>query len=109
MAMRGKLTFKNPGAVPAGQSIRIVVQDTSRANADAVDVAEKRITVPEDFDAETDALPFEIDLDDDREGLTVRAHMPRHDGDDVRVGDMVTTSSIAVRKDDDVEVTLHRV
>ena len=104
--MRGVLKFENPGPALPGRSIRVVVQDTSRAGGDAVDVAETRVTVPEDFDAAIDDLSFEIDLDAPRKGLTVRAHLAAHEGSDIRVGDLITTASIPVPETDTEDVAL---
>jgi hypothetical protein len=109
--VKGVLKFENPGAIPGGQSVRISVQDTARAGSSALDIAEVTITVPEDFDAESDDLPFEIDFDDPRAGLTVRAHLARHEGSDIRKGDMITMASIPVSADseEEIAVTLRRV
>lgn len=107
--VRGVLTFEDPGAVPSGQRIRIMVQDTSRADASSFTIAQTEVTIPEGFDAEKDALPFEIELQEKTEGLSIRAHMPRHDDTDVRLGDMITTTSIPVKNEDEVDVTLRRV
>ncbi|MEH6405576.1 MAG: hypothetical protein V7750_19550 [Sneathiella sp.] len=107
--VRGVLTFENPGAVPSGQRIRIMVQDASRADASSIAIAQTEVTIPEGFDAEKDALPFEIDVQEKTEGLSIQAHMPRHDDTDVRLGDMITTASIPVKDDDEIDVTLRRV
>jgi hypothetical protein len=107
--VRGVLKFEDPGPVLSGQRIRIMVQDTSRADASSVAVAQTEVTIPEDFDAEKDALPFEIEVQEKTDGLTIRAHMPRHDDTDVRLGDMITMASIPVKKEEEVDVTLKRV
>ncbi|MEM6889551.1 MAG: hypothetical protein AAF636_15620 [Pseudomonadota bacterium] len=107
--VRGRLKFDSPESVAAGQRIRISVEDTSRAGASAETLVQKEVTIPENFDTGLDNLPFEIDLDENRDGLTLRAHMPRHDGEDIRSGDMITTASVPVRPDDDVDVTLRRI
>ena len=78
--MRGVLKFENPEPAVPGRNIRVIVQDTSRAGGDAVDVAETTVTVPEDFDAALDDLSFEIDLAGPRAGLTLRAHLAAHGG-----------------------------
>jgi len=107
--VRGVLTFENPGEVPSGQRIQIMVQDTSRADASSVTIAQTEVTIPEGFDVEKDALPFEIELQEKTEGLSIRAHMPRHDNTDIRLGDMITTTSIPVKKENEVNVRLRRV
>jgi hypothetical protein len=107
--LRGKLKFDTTESVPSGQRITVTVVDTARLGVDAIPVAEKTLTIPEDFDTALSDLPFEIDLDDLRDHLTLRAHMPRHDGNDVQEGDMVTTASIPVREDGEISVILHKV
>ncbi|MBV1886898.1 MAG: hypothetical protein KUG61_07435 [Parvibaculaceae bacterium] len=107
--VRGMLIFEDPEAVPSGQRIRIMVRDTSRADASSVDIAQTEVVIPEGFDAEKDTLPFEIEVNEKTLGLSIQAHMPRHDDTDVRLGDMITTASIPVKEDDEVDVTLRRV
>lgn len=107
--LRGVLTFEAPGAVASGQRIRIMIENTARADASAITIAQTEVTIPEGFDAEKDALPFEIELHDKTEGLSIRAHMPRHDNTDIRRGDMITTVSIPVREEDVIDVPLKPV
>lgn len=109
--VRGVLKFDKPEAVRGGQRIRVSVQDTARVGAEAVDVAQVTVSIPEGFDPEQEDLPFEIDFDDPREGLTIRAHMARHEGTDIRQGDMITMAAIPVAADteEEVAVTLRRV
>lgn len=105
----GVLKFENPGSIPSGQRIVIYLRDTSRAGASSVDRARTTVTIPEDFDASADDLPFDLAFDGSAEGLTLRAHMPMHDGDDVRQGDMVTTVSTPATGANPVSLTLRRV
>ena len=105
----GVLKFDNPGAVPSGQRIVIYLQDTSRVGASSVNMAQTTVTIPEDFDVAADDLPFDFNVMPDGDGLTLRAHMPMHEGDDVRSGDMVTTASTPASGDHPVNLTLRRV
>lgn len=104
--VRGVMTFDKAGSVPSGQTIRLRILDTSRVDADAVVVAEERVTVPEGFDAEKDGLPFEVQVGAPRPGMTVQAHLAHHDGDDFRKGDMITTTAIPVPLDEEATVTV---
>ena len=107
--IRGHLKFEKPYPVQAGRHVTIVVEDTSRLDAEAVRVAQIVATLPETFDFERDVLPFKIDVTDDTDILTIRAHMPCHSGSDIRLGDMITMVAIPVRQDADIAVTLHCV
>ncbi|GIT88437.1 MULTISPECIES: hypothetical protein [Roseobacter] len=107
--IRGVVKFENPGALPSGQNIRLTVQDTSRVGADAIRITETQVSIPEGFDATTDALPFEIDVAGNIENYTVSAHLARHSGDDIRLGDMITTGAIPLSGAGDVEVMLKQV
>lgn len=107
--MRGYLKFEKPGSIQTGQSITIIVEDTSRLDSEAVWVAQTVATLPETFDFEHDVLPFKIDILDDTNTLTIRAHMACHSGTDIRLGDMITMEAIPIYQNIDIDVTLHRV
>ena len=107
--VRGHLKFEKPESVQAGQRVLIVVEDTSRVDASSVQVAQTIATLPENFDFKHDTLPFEIDVSDNTNNLTIRAHMPTHSGTDIRLGDMITIATIPVLEDADIAVTLHCV
>ena len=107
--VHGHIKFEKPPPVQAGQSVIIIVEDTSRIDATAIRVAQTVTTVPENFDFEHDRLPFEIDVIGESNSLTIRAHMPCHSGTDIHVGDMITMEAIPVRSDADLAVTLHPV
>ena len=107
--IHGHLKFEKPDPVQAGRRVTIIVEDTSRVDAEAVRVAQIITTLPETFDFEHDVLPFKIDVIDDTDTLTIRAHMPCHSDTDIRLGDMITMEAIPVRRDADIAVTLHRV
>jgi hypothetical protein len=107
--VRGYLKFEKIDKVQASQHVMIVVEDTSRVDAGSVQVARTIAILPENFDFEHDVLPFEIDLRNNSDTLTIRAHMPTHSGTDIRLGDMITTAAIPVRWDRDIEVPLHPV
>jgi len=107
--VRGYLKFEKTNPVQAGQRVMIFVEDTSRVGAGSVQVAQTVATLPQNFDFRHDVLPFEIDVSDDTDTLTIRAHMPIHAGTDIRLGDMITTASIPVRRNADIAVTLHLV
>lgn len=107
--IHGHLKFEKPDPVQTGRRVTIIVEDTSRLDAEAVRVAQIVATLPETFDFERDVLPFKIDVIDDTGTLTIRAHMPYHSGTDIRLGDMITTAAIPVRRDADIAVTLHCV
>ncbi|MEP3637577.1 MAG: hypothetical protein ABJN14_09995 [Paracoccaceae bacterium] len=91
----GLLKFEKLGAVASFQFVLVYIEDTRRAGADATLVAEHRIDIPPNFDLARDVLPFEFQIDQTLDGLTVRAHMPAHDGRDIRSGDMITMGSFA--------------
>lgn len=114
--VRGYLTFENRDKCfedqnkrYAGQRILIVVEDTSRLDSSAIQVAQTVATLPEGFDFEHDVLPFKIDVSDNSATLTIRAHMPVHSGSDIRLGDMITTEAIPVHQNKNISMTLHRV
>lgn len=107
--IRGVVKFENRGALPSGQTIRLTVQDTSRVGADAIRIAETQLTIPEGFDAATDALPFEINVEGNIENYTISAHLARHTGHDIRLGDMITTGAIPLSDAGDLEVLLRQV
>lgn len=107
--VRGYLKFEKPESVQAGQRVMIVVEDTSRVDAESVQVAQTIATLPENFDFTHDVLPFEIDVNNNTDNLTIRAHMPVHSGTDIRLGDMITMATIPVDRDTDIAVTLHCV
>lgn len=107
--IRGVVKFKNPGAVPTGQSIKLTVQDTSRVGADAIRITQTELTIPEDFDADKDALPFEIDIAGQLENYTISGHLARHHGQDIRLGDLITMGAIPVSDDSELEVMLRLV
>ncbi len=106
--IRGHLKFEKADPVQSGQRVMIVVEDTSRIDANSVQVAQTVATLPDNFDIEHNVLPFEIDVSEDIDTLTIRAHMPIHSGTDIRVGDMITMETIPVRLDEDIVVTLRR-
>jgi len=87
----------------------IVIEDSSLVDAEAIRIAQTVTTLPETFDFEHDVQPFKIDLIDDSDNLTIRAHMPCHSGTDIRLGDMITMESIPARQNEDIPVTLHQV
>ena len=91
----GLLKFENPGVGGPYQFVLVYIEDTRRVGADATLVAEHRVDIPRNFDLTHDALPFEFEIDQTLDGLTVRAHMPTHDGRDIRSGDMITMGSFA--------------
>lgn len=107
--VRGYLKFEKLDQVQASQHVMIIVEDTSRVDAGSVQVAQTVAILPENFDFEHDVLPFEIDVSNDTDTLTIRAHMPIHSGTDIRLGDMITKAAIPVRWDMDIAVPLHRV
>ncbi|MEO9648603.1 MAG: hypothetical protein ABJ360_20995 [Roseobacter sp.] len=107
--VRGKFKFDTSEAIPSGQRIKISIEDTSRLDIDAIQIADQIVTIPEGFDTAANDLPFELGYDVATEGLTLKAHMPRHAGDDIRKGDMLTTSTIRLESNKDITVTLQRV
>lgn len=107
--IRGYLKFEKSIPVQSGLRVMIVVEDTSRIDADSVQVAQTFVTLPDNFDFEHKVLPFEIDVNEDIDSLTVRAHMPAHSGTDIRVGDMMSMETIPVLQDKDIVMTLRHV
>ena len=105
----GLLKFENPGAGGPYQFVLVYIEDTRRVGADATLVAEHRIDLPQNFDLTRDVLPFGFEIDQTVNGLTVRAHMPAHDGRDIRSGDMITMGSFAASNRGDDVVTLKSV
>ncbi|ABG30945.1 hypothetical protein CEP88_16470 [Roseobacter denitrificans] len=107
--IRGFVKFEDPGALPRGQNVTLTVQDTSRVGADAIKITQKQLRIPEGFDATNDTLPFEIDVSGNIEDYTIRAHLARHSGDDIRLGDMITTGAIPLSGAGHLEVLLKQV
>ena len=107
--VHGVVKFENPPPLPSGQRIRLSVQDTSRVGADAVQITQKNVRIPEGFDASKDDLPFEIDVPGDTQNYTISAHLARHSGDDIRLGDMITMGAIPLSGAGRLEVTLKEV
>ncbi|MEO9897199.1 MAG: hypothetical protein ABJD13_12980 [Paracoccaceae bacterium] len=97
----GLLKFEGPITGGPYRFVLIFIEDTRRVGADAVVVAQHRVDLPEDFDPERDALPFEFEVSQDLEGLTVRAHMPTHNAQDIRSGDMITMGAHAANTGQD--------
>ncbi|SFR10966.1 hypothetical protein [Poseidonocella sedimentorum] len=108
MILSGTLTFTDPDAEAPYRDIHLYVEDTRRVGADAVRRAEARIPVPQGDLAQT-ALPFEIEVEGDASGLTLRAHMPTHPGADIQEGDMITMGSHPISGDAAPRVELKRV
>lgn len=107
--IRGYLKFEKSGSIQAGQCVTIVVENTSRLDSEAVRVAQTVTTIPETFDFEHDVLPFKIDVHDDTDALSIRAHMACHSGTDIRLGDMITMEAIPVYQNTNINITLYRV
>ncbi|MFD3190604.1 hypothetical protein ACFMPD_10055 [Sedimentitalea sp. HM32M-2] len=105
----GQLKFETPGAAAAARRVVIYVEDTSRADAAAVILARKELTIPEDFDLERDLLPFELDVPGASASLTLRAHLLSHEGADIRQGDMITMETIPAREGRPVTAVLHPI
>lgn len=107
--VRGVVKFEDPGDIHSGQTIRLTVQDTSRVGADAIQITQTQLRIPEGFDATKDALSFEIDVTGKMENLTISAHLARHSGQDIRLGDMITTGAIPLSGGGNLEVVLRQV
>lgn len=107
--VRGNITFETPQNVTSGTRILLSILDTSRVGADSITIAETVLTIPEGFNASRDALPFEINTAVDTDAFTIRAHLVKHDGTDVRLGDMITMGAIPVLNDAPTLVVLHPV
>ncbi|WP_298291971.1 hypothetical protein [uncultured Litoreibacter sp.] len=107
--IRGHLTFENPDAVEPGQDVTITLQDTSRLGDRSVDVAKVVATIPDNFDASSETLPFEIDVPHVAPAATIKAHLAKHGGPDIQLGDMITTQSIPADSGDDITVPLQLV
>jgi uncharacterized lipoprotein YbaY len=84
-------------------SIRVRIEDVSRADAAAQLLGELVIAAISDAEVEQGRVPFEIELDDraasDRAALTIRAHVDVDADGKVGPGDFVTTEYIAVPRD----------
>ncbi|MEM9577350.1 MAG: hypothetical protein AAF999_10095 [Pseudomonadota bacterium] len=109
--MRGVLRFEGNSTISPGRVVRLRIVDTSRVGADAIVLDEVTLPIPHAFDPGTQDLPFEIEIPEQRQGLTIQAHVRAHDSEDIRKGDMITTAAIPlpVRDDETVLVPLKTV
>ncbi len=107
--IRGRLKFENPEAVEPGQKVTVTLQDTSRLGDRSVDVAKVVATIPENFDASSETLPFEIDVPHVAPATTIKAHLAKHAGSDIQLGDLITTQSIPAAPGEEVTVPLQMV
>lgn len=84
-------------------SIRVRIEDVSRADAAARLLGEMVIAAISDAEVEGRRVPFEIEFDEraagDRAVLTIRAHVDVDADGKVGPGDFVTTEHIAVPHD----------
>lgn len=107
--IQGRLSFDSDDITVDDQKVIVMVQDTSRAGSGAVDIARTELTLPAGFDCASDTLPFALDVPHLPQGSTIRAHLTRHGGADIQIGDMITTQSIPVQEDAEIDVPLRRV
>jgi hypothetical protein len=113
MIVSGNLVVENANFETAGRNITVMVEDTSRADAEAILVAKIVVTIPDSFDYKQNVLPFKVNVDDsgniNTSHLTIRAHLPCHSGSDIRLGDMITTESISACQVGDINLRLYSV
>lgn len=101
MAVTGEIVIGADCATFDGATARVELQDVSRADAASRQLAVARLTgVAHRSGAET-RIPFEIagSPANPRARYALRAHIARHAGEEVAVGDLVSTAHIPVSQD----------
>ena len=93
MAIQGEIVIdpECPGLKDA--VVFVYLEDVSLADAPAKRIASFKLTDVQHTAGQEDRLPFELAAEpsDPRATYVVRAHVAPHGGEDVQVGDLVTT------------------
>lgn len=93
MAIKGDILIDSDCPSIEDAVVYVYLEDVSNADASAIPVASVSISDVHHTPGRQDRIAFELDEfpSNSRTIYTLRAHVAVHGGDDIRVGDLVTT------------------
>lgn len=107
-----RVHLKFPDTVPDNPNLKVklIVEDVSHADADAVLISSQKHTLSpaEVIDGQTCVLEFET-APSVQPHHNIRCHISDHAGGDIRQGDLISTVATTVGDQEEIKLTLTRV